>query len=265
MRTISRILSILLVAVCITSCQKVTESDITDTQNTAFSFQIVNDLLRIVGQGIETGIVGDLKKESISGIDGGIVTKDSMNQIITIDFPEEYMGTRSGHKFKGKVFIKYNDVDFNNEGFRGEVTFENFTINGNSVETINSEPLLIETIPNGGAQKTWTFKNQIKSATIGMIYKFDIQTSIVSGYETTEFLDDEFHTKGSIHIDDANDGVYDIYNVIETLIKRNDCVFISKGVIKNDNFGSIDFGDGICDEYVYLTIGSGSPYRVAIK
>ncbi|MBK7957783.1 MAG: hypothetical protein IPK03_06455 [Bacteroidetes bacterium] len=265
MKTISRLLSVILIATYITSCQKVTESEITNTQNAAFGIQIVDDILRVVGQGIETGIVGDLKKESRTGIDGGIVTKDSMNQIITIDFPDEYMGTRSGHKFKGKVFVKYNDVDFYDEGFRGEVTFEDFTINGNSLNTLNGVPLLIETIANGSAQKTWTFRNEIDAASIGLIFKFEVETSVMSGFETPEFLDDVFHTKGSIHLDDARNGVYESYNIIETLIKNNDCVFISKGVIKNDNFGSIDFGDGICDEYVYLTIGSGSPYQVAIK
>lgn len=265
MRPITSLLAAFVFFSLMTSCQKVTESDITDAQNTAFGFQIIQDLLRVVGQGIETGIVGDLKKESAMGIDGGIVTRDSVNQVLTIDFPEEYMGTRSGHKFKGKVIIQYNEFKFNQDGFKADLTFENFTINGNSVNVVNGVPLIIEAVPNGAAQKTWTLKNQIDAVSIGVIYKFDIQTSVVSGYETAEFLDDVYETKGNIQIDDSRDGTYETYNVIETLIKRNDCVFISKGIIKNDNFGSIDFGDGTCDEYVHLTIGSGSPYRVAIK
>jgi hypothetical protein len=260
MNTSKLLFTTILLSSLIIGCSKIrdTAKDIAMAQDNALTQQLGNDVQAIVDQSIETNIVGDLKTGEASDISGGDIKIDTPNGIITINFATEYQGTRSGHKFLGMVMIKHNGKKYNSEGFEATVSFKGFSINGNKID--DASTVVFRTLGGGTAEMRWDMDANYKlfnTSNEPITAKVKIQKSITKGFTTTLWDDNEYSITGSM---EGVSSVGDAYTVSikEPLIKKNSCVYITKGILVYSKDGStedktLDFGDGSgCDNKATL-------------
>ena len=189
-------------------------------------------------------------------LDCAAMEKDTVNQIITIDFGDGCEGPH-GVVRKGKIIIEYNGGRYATGSFR-EVTLEDFYLDSVKVE---------------GSRRT-----EVVSAD---------STTIVVNATTTDgkliFPDETFATRDADHTrtivrGDEEDGDYSTLSgsaegvkrdgtdysvtILEDLLFKRGCwagrgfIAVSgvKEIVNGESTAVIDYGDGTCDNEVEITI-----------
>jgi hypothetical protein len=186
---------------------------------------------------------------------------------ITIDYGTDgCAGPNGDHILKGKIIITQTGDRFT-AGAERIKTFENFYVDDVKVEGTKSWK-------NNGtdAGGDWSFT---KTATMNLTYPDGTFTTwnhthtsaLVEGGDTPTHWDNVWSTTGNSS-GVNRDGVAFSSTIVEPLIKKVTCRWISEGVIqftRDGNTSTLDFGDGTCDRFATLTTANGNTFTIRLR
>lgn len=184
------------------------------------------------------------------------VSGETYPKTITIDYGN---GCTQGDITKGGVITIVLTDDMMNAGAVRTVTFQNYQINNTSIEGSR-------TLTNTGTDELGhpMFHREVNTTITrngNTVSRVAIEAvTWLSGYDTEECGDNVFSVTGSGSIT-RPDGITRTRTIVSPLIIDRICGYITQGVIEiqgpNGN-GSIDFGDGSCDDEALVTRPNGN-------
>jgi hypothetical protein len=185
---------------------------------------------------------------------------------ITIDFGDSCVGA-DGKLRSGKIIINLT-APLRKPGSVLTVSLENFYINHIHIEGTKT----ISNLSENGATK---FSVQVTGGKVtfpggrGYSYESSKTKVQVEGMDTKTCRDDVFQITGSATIE-HNNGVKVKFEIVDPLIKKVACPWLSDGTLKisiNDRVLKIDYGfphNGDCDNKALLTWNDGNSQRVIL-
>jgi hypothetical protein len=197
---------------------------------------------------------GDTRVETDGYVQCAVVTHDLPNKTITIDFGDGCTDPR-GRVREGKIIVQYNDHRYVAGAYR-IVTFEDFFINGVGVEGTR-------TVTNTSEE------GQPPSFTISLVggrldfgdgtYATRESERVRTWYRGVVPANDYVLVTGSSEGVNRDGAEYSV-EVLDALRFNRNCIrFIPvSGKIEitvGEVTGTVDFGDGTCDNIVTITIG----------
>ncbi len=215
------------------------------------------DLLADAGmETLDETVTGRFTRDAI--LDCADVTKDTVNQIITIDFGDGCEGPNGVIK-SGMIIIAY-DGRMKQVGSFREITFEDFYVDGIHVEGVRK---VTNVTDSENAENSISFEIILEGGKITFPDE-TFATREVSHLRTLFFHSDRRENYATL--DGSASGVnlkgndYEI-NIIETLIFKRGCrdgrIVIPVQGVKEITVGErnaiIDYGDGTCDNEASIT------------
>lgn len=183
---------------------------------------------------------------------------------ITIDFGEGCEGPR-GFTRSGIITITITDT-LRNHGAEYQATFDKFAIGGFSVTGIQS-------VENTGTENAPSFTEEVSISLTtpnGTVVDKTKSTTRewVEGMDTYGLADDVFLLSGSAQVSSSAGRSY-YYTIIGPLKSARTCKEYLEGVIEitwsgKDEPVTIDFGDGECDQSVYVSQARRRIHRRAV-
>ena len=191
------------------------------------------------------------------------VEETADGKIVTIDFGTDCTG-KKGRVFKGKIIIEYVKV---NGEFSKTVTFENFSINGNSIVGTISVSKVKEN-ENGNPERSYAINLTITLRTGEVIIKKGEKVKeMIEGADTDDRGDDVFLISGFWESVNKAGKIKKI-TITTSLRREYACKYIVSGVVeitKGEREYTVDFGDGSCDNLVTITDADGNTKEIALK
>lgn len=207
------------------------------------------------GYGLGFGHIGSLKF-GIPHIDSCAtvtVSSSTYPKTITIDYGTS-CSNRKGRVKSGKIIIEISDTTVNAGAVR-IITYDNFYIDSMKVD-------LSATFKNLGKNDAgnWVIESswdQTITKTNGdvIVQKSSESVEWVSGFETTEKLDDVYYKSGSGSVT-VNSTLKFSKTITSPLLVDKSCGYIKSGteeLNRNGNVVVIDYGDGTCDDSATVT------------
>jgi len=184
---------------------------------------------------------------------------------ITLDFGEG-CELPSGNMLSGKIIMSHA-IDTDVHSLTITHTYENFYFNEISIEGGNSIVRVREN-ENGNPESTITFNTTLTWPDGVFASREGTKTrEWIEGYDTRTFGDNVFLITGNWSAT-FKDGTVVSANVLEPLRREMACRFIVSGVLeleKGDRVGTLDFGDGSCDNVAILTNQDGEETEVTLR
>ncbi len=261
----------------ITSCEKNNDVTLTDPISDADAIAVVeaNDISDDINNVVDDylmeneGMSARPSEESKTSDILPCVTKTIVitgtTKNVTLDFGEG-CELPNGNILKGKIIMSY-EMNTDVSSFTVTYSFENFFFNDISVEGENS---LVRTRSNdnGNPQSTLTF--DIKVTWPDGVYASRKGTKTrewIEGFDTRTFGDNVFLITGNWNAT-FKDGTVVSANITTPLRREMSCRFIVSGVVelqKNDESGTLDFGDGTCDNIATFTNANGESHEITLR
>jgi len=183
--------------------------------------------------------------------------------IHTITFVDFVNGNSQFERVKnGIIIVKVLGRPYM-ETFWRQITFIDFTVNGNLVEGVK----VIEKI--GEYQFTITLTDGKITFTDGTTYTRDfVRTRTwVAGFETPFYVwDDEYELEGVATGVNRNEKEY-THTITNPLRIRMNCRWIVEGTIDlvvDGQLATLDYGDGTCDRFATLTV-DGETWTIRLR
>lgn len=184
-------------------------------------------------------------------------------KIVTLDFGDGCEGKR-GREFAGKIIIEYIKTD---SSFSKTVTFENFSVEGNSVEGGKSIVKVKEN-SNGNPEATFNIDIKVTLESGLEIIKRGLKVKEkIEGADTDDRGDDVYSISGNWESVNKK-GVVKTATITTNLRREWACKYIVSGVIEIARDGAtatLDFGDGSCDNLATLTDTNGEIKEITLK
>ena len=195
------------------------------------------------------------------------ITKDTVNRIVTIDFGTTNCLGADGRNRRGKIIVNYTGNYFE-QGSVKIVTFDNYYRNDNKVEGTRT---VTNTGLNANNQYTWKIeaRNMKITKTDGKFHTWnsDRVRTMLAGYETANWQDDEYTITGNASGTNSNDVTYTA-TITSPLHRLMSCKWIDKGIIQFENSKGksrvLDFGNGTCDNQATVEV-TGRRGRVVTR
>ena len=184
---------------------------------------------------------------------------------VTLDFGDG-CELPSGNILSGKIIMSHA-IDTNVQSLTITHTFENFFFNDISIEGGNTIVRVREN-ENGHPQSTIIFATTLTWP--DGVYAIREGTKVrefIEGYDTRTFGDNVFLITGNWSAT-FRDGTVFSSNIIEPLRREMACRFIVSGVVelhKQERSGTLDFGDGSCDNVAILTNEAGEEFEIILR
>ncbi|WP_299118537.1 hypothetical protein [uncultured Tenacibaculum sp.] len=219
----------------------------------------------IEDDGIDSGFESKSTTPSSNHPDCVVRTSEetATGKIVTLDFGDGCEGKR-GREFAGKIIIEYVKTD---SSFSKTVTFENFSVEGNSVEGGKSIVKVKEN-SNGNPEATFTIDIKITlESGVEITKKGTKVKEKIEGADTDNRGDDVYSISGSWESINKN-GVVKTATITTNLRREWACKYIVSGVIELSRDGAtatLDFGDGSCDNVATLTNANGDTKEITLK
>ncbi|MFN4285324.1 MAG: hypothetical protein ACK4E8_05100 [Lacibacter sp.] len=185
-------------------------------------------------------------------------TPGAFPKTVTINFGDGCLGP-DGKVRRGRIITVYTGP-MRVPGSKATTTFENYKVDSMRVEgthevtntsSSNNRILSVRVI---GAKLTWDSGRWVRWSTTRTITQTE-------GNGTPNFpMDDIFQITGAGRGENSR-GISWAHEITEPLVKRFTCRWISKGIVRiryNNAVGTLDFGDGRCDNKATLTINGNS-------
>ena len=200
-----------------------------------------------------------------------IVTRDTLSnpRMITIDFGSGCTN-RFGVTRKGKIIITYTGR-YRATGTVVHIVSENYYVNENKVEidrTVtnqgpNTNGNLVFTVES--SRKVTFTDGSTSSSTANKIREW------LEGADTPrDFSDDVYKVTGTgTHI--SKRGIQYDATTLTPLIRKVSCHQFVRGQVRivrqgdRDRFGTIDFGNGECDDVATVTLDNGRTYTINLR
>jgi len=184
-------------------------------------------------------------------------------KIVTIDFGDGCVGRR-GKEFAGKIMIAYVR---SGDSYSKTVTFEDFTVNDNTVEGSKSISKVTAN-SNGNPEKNHTVDITVTFTTGEIVTKKGTKTKEkIEGADTDDRGDDVYSISGNWESTDK-DGVVKTAEITTNLIRTYACRYIVSGIVEITKDGAaytLDFGDGSCDNLATLTDANGNVEEITLR
>jgi hypothetical protein len=271
--------------VCLNSCQKSSENDLTTSGSNselaltsnlkaAVATITTTDALELSSEDIQSIAVTNfdsiIRKSEPShyNIAGGhfkfniphisdcatVTVSDTVYpKTITIDYGTGCTG-KQGHVKKGKIIIEITDSIFV-AGASKTITYQDFYVDSDKIE-------LTALLTNIGQNSlgNWLIvsncNQKITEADGDIIVETNIDTTEwVSGFGTADKSDDIYYKSGSGSTT-INDSITYSRTITKPLLTDRTCGYISTGtveIIRDGNIIIIDYGDGTCDNKATVT------------
>ena len=185
---------------------------------------------------------------------------------ITIDYGT---GIETDHNkvIKGKVTIVVNGEQ-NTDGSTREITYADCAVDSIAISGTSIEKFIGD---NSTTRKITSNSDVTFTITDGA-------TFVRKGTETTEWLagvstpidrsDDKVAISGSITVDNTTDNISYSRTITQELLELGDCRNIVSGTVEYKQagavIGTLDYGDGTCDNLATLTVG-GTTTEITLK
>jgi len=183
---------------------------------------------------------------------------------VTLDFGEG-CELPSGNVLKGKIIMSYA-VDTNVHSLTITHIYEDFYFNEISIEGGNTVVRVREN-DNGNPQSIITFGTTLTWPDGVFTLREGTKTrEWIEGSDTRAFGDNVFLITGNWTAT-FKDGTVLSAEVLEPLRREMACMFIVSGLLelqKNDRVGTLDFGDGSCDNIAIFTNDEGVETEVTL-
>ncbi len=233
-----------------------------ETESTVSSnYEDVDD---IVEAGMNEVSVDGARMERNIILDCAVVTKDTINKVITVDYGEGCEGPY-GRIRKGKVIIEYNDRRIVFGAFR-KATLENFY-----VDEVKVEGVRMLTNISDGTENTLKYSITLEGGKLTfadsttMTREVDRERTLTFG---ENFLEDYASVEGTAN-GTRRDGLDYSVVILEPIVYKRDCrarsVFIPVSGVKEVTYDGkvarVDYGEGTCDNEVTITIDGTTTTR----
>ena len=193
------------------------------------------------------------------------VVIEGTTKTITLDFGDG-CELPNGTVLSGKIILVHA-VDTDVKSLTITYTFENFYFNELNIEGENTVVRVREN-ENGNPQSTLTVNIKITWPDGEFASRRGTKVrEWIEGYDTRTFGDNVFLITGN-WITTFKNGTILSATVIEPLRREMACRFIVSGVVelqKNDRNGSLNFGDGRCDNTAIFTNEEGEEFEVTLR
>lgn len=252
---------IAMAAMILTSCEKIDNTPLvqsleSDDEVASYYDELLGEMDELTFQSPNTKSEVEYKAEN-SGT-RTIVTSFSGDTVIhTITYAEFVNGNTQFERIKNGIMIVKVVGRPLMETFWRQISFENFTVNGHTIEGVK------EIAKTGEYQFTITLKGGKISFTDGTNYTRDfehIRTWTV-GYNTPfNIWDDEFSIEGTASGVNRREQQY-ARTITSPLIVKRSCRWITAGVIDvevGDRNATLDYGEGECDRFATITVDDES-------
>ena len=176
----------------------------------------------------------------------------------TIDFGDGSCECPCGHTRSGKIHVSLSDW-WRNEGSLREISFEDFTFDGNKIE--GTKTILNKGLNDAGNmyfEKKLTDGKITYEDSTSMSWDCKKEAELIEGGSTFLFFDDVWSVTGSgsgVNLD----GKSFTMTITSPLIYKNGCFYPVSGVVTIETEGedtkTIDYGNGECDNTITVTIG----------
>lgn len=186
---------------------------------------------------------------------------------LTVDYGDNCVRP-DGRVLKGKVIITQSDSTMRVAGATRTVTYENFFVD--DVQVGGSKTLTNNGLNTAGllyftkvVAKTLTFPD----GTVATWQGTKIRTW-TEGQNTPLILFDDVWAVTGDGSGTNRDGDEFTMSINEPLIKRNNCRWISEGLLtwtRNGRSRTLDFGDGTCDRVGTLTLANGDTFTIRLR
>ncbi|NOR27215.1 MAG: hypothetical protein GQ540_01665 [Lutibacter sp.] len=184
---------------------------------------------------------------------------------VTLDFGEG-CELPSGNVLSGKIIMSHA-IDTDVHSLTITHTYENFYFNEINIEGGNSIVRVREN-ENGNPKSTITFNTTLTWPDGVFASREGAKArEWIEGYDTRTFGDNVFLITGNWSAT-FKDGTVVSANALEPLRREMACRFIVSGVLeleKGDRVGTLDFGDGSCDNIAILTNQDGEEFEVTLR
>ncbi len=230
--------------------------DISDEINT-----VIDDFVMTEGM---AGRSSNNMPDFLSCITKTIVFTDT-TKTVTLDFGEGCTLPNAA-VLSGKIIMTFA-IDFEVHSFTMTYAFENFYYNDISVEGENTIVRVREN-ENGNPQSTLTIN--VKVTWPNGDFASREGTKIrewIEGYNTRTWGDNVFLISGNWTAI-FKDGTVLSANIIEALRREMACRFIVSGIVelqKNERTGTLNFGDGTCDDKAIFTNDLGEETEITLR
>ncbi len=192
-----------------------------------------------------------------------VLTSTTKN--VTLDFGEG-CELPSGNVLSGKIMMSYA-IDTSVNSLIVTHTFENFYFNDISVEGGNTI-VRVRKNDNGNPQSTITFDTTLTWPDGVFASRKGTKTrEWIEGFDTRTFGDNVFIITGNWSAT-FKDGTVLSANVLEPLRREMACRFIVSGVLeleKGNSVGTLNFGDGSCDNIAIFTNQDGVELEIILR
>lgn len=186
-------------------------------------------------------------------------------KIVTLDFGDG-CELPNGNVLSGKIILAHA-IDTDVHSLTITHTYEDFYFNNISIEGENTIVRVREN-DNGNPQSTIAFNTTLTWPDGIFASREGIKTrEWIEGYDTRTFGDNVFLITGNWTATFKNGTVLSA-KVLEPLRREMACRFIVSGLLelqKNDSVGTLDFGDGSCDNKAIFTNGEGVETEVTLR
>jgi len=256
-----------IVSVTIVSCTKENVIDATDNSSViaSASIDLVNEL--DVQTGTQVSYDNSTSRKTGKSLTASCAVVTMQTQTTT--FPKTYYVdfangcTTNGITKKGKLKITFSNY-VTETGSTMTVERENYYVNGNKVEGTIVYKNTTTTIP----QWTRTVTNGKFTDTNGAVYTNSgtHTTKQTAGVSTFTLEDNVYELSNGNHIVTNQNGSKITLTIVEPLIKKFSCDYVSKGQLKVEGTlfnGVIDYGNGDCDNLgTYTQNGIANPFTM---
>ena len=250
-------------AVMFNSCKKEEDKKNNNNQTEAAELSVANNIAETMYDDVFNVVLLDGQSNNVAGRGNSCATvtlnntdPDTYPKIMTLDFGTGCTGI-DGLTRKGKIIATLSGR-IRTAGTSIAISFENYSVNDFKLE---GEFSITNNSGNTGLSfttQTINGKLTYPGGTIFYTHSGNHTLTQTAGVGTVTFLDDSFSLTGN-GTTTSSLGNSLTTNIATPLVKKATCTNIVSGVEQftyNNISGTLDFGDGSCDNLALLTIGS---------
>ena len=262
---LSSVLAGILIVLTVTlhSCKKDKEEETNNNQTEAAELSVANNIAETMYDDVFNVVLLDGQANNVAGRGNSCATvtlnnsdPDTYPKIMTLDFGSGCTGF-DGLTRKGKIIATLSGR-IRTAGTSITISFDNYSVNDFKLEGEFS-------ITNNSGNSSLSFTTQTTNGKLtypgGTLYythSGNHTLTQTAGAGTASFLDDSFSLTGSGTTTSSLGNSLTV-NITTPLVKKATCANVVSGVEQftyNNINGTLDFGDGSCDNLALLTIGS---------
>lgn len=245
------------------------DADVTSASDHASGDQASSDVLSMADAAASGNASFRLASPEDRMMGCAVITRDSINHIITIDFGTGCPGTWDGRVRKGKIIITHTGGSYFDSLSVKTITFENYYVNDNHIEGTH---VVTNNGRNAAGHYNWTVlaQNMKITAPDGQFHTFTSMRNrelLVGDQTMTNWHDDEYSITVSTDGINRRGIAYHAESSVP-LHRAMSCHWIDSGKMIITPTGkpvrTVDYGSGTCDAVATVTVRNRT-FNITLK